>query len=186
MNKRIYINLEFAGALLPVGTNEQGRHVVALKPLCDVIGVEWERQRKKVSEPYLSKRLGTCTVQIRGADQAREMVCIRLDRVAAFLNTVNPESVRAQGNEPAADFLEAKHQEWDDLIDAYEMEFGILAKKGKAVVQKQPGVRDFLSVLRAKEQADSEPERNVLHLLARKIADDLGAPFQDDIIDRAS
>lgn len=186
MNKKrsaVRINLEFAGALLPVETNEQGQHVVPLKPICDAIGLEWERQRKKVSEPYLSKRIGTCTVQIRGADQAREMICIRIDRVAAFLNTVNPESVRGQGNESAADFLEAKHAEWDDLIDAYERGFGTLAKKGKANVQKQPGVRDYLSVLRAKKQADSEPERKVLHLLARKIADDLGAPFQDDILD---
>lgn len=182
----VHINLEFAGALLPVETNEQGKHVVPLKPICDVIGLEWERQRKKVSEPYLSKRLGSCTVPMYWADKLREMTCIRLDRVAAYLNGLNPEMVRAQGNEPAADFLEAKHQEWDDLIDAYETEFGTLAKKGKTVVQKQPGVRDFLSVLRAKKQADSEPERKVLHLLARKIADDLGAPFQEDIIDRAS
>ena len=188
MNKRsaVRINLEFAGALLPVGADEQGRQVIPLKPLVESLGLEWSRQSKKVSGPYLTNRLGTCTVQNRGTDQRREMICIRLDRVAAFLNTVNPESVRGQGNEPTADFLAAKQAEWDDLIDAYEMEFGILAKKGKAVVQKQPGVRDLLSVLRAKKQADSEPERNVLHLLARKIADDLGAPFQEDIIDRAS
>lgn len=186
MNKRIYINLEFAGALLPVGTNEQGKHVVPVKPLADAIGLEWTRQHKKLSDTYLSKRLGVCIVPMYYAGQTREMVCIRMDRVSAYLNCINPDMVRAQGNEPAADFLEAKHQEWDDLIDAYEMEFGTLAKKGKTVVQKQPGVRDFLSVLRAKEQADSEPERKVLHLLARKIAKDLGAPFQEDIIDRAS
>ena len=99
------------------------------------------------------------------------------------MNTLNPDLIRAAGNADAADFLEAKHQEWDDLIDAYEMEFGILAKKGKAVVQKQPGVRDLLSVLRAKKQADSEPERKVLYLLARKIASDLGAPFQEDVLE---
>lgn len=179
----IHINLEFAGALLPVETNEQGQHVVPLKPICDAIGLEWSWQHKKVSDHYLSRRLGTCVVDFSYAGQRREMVCIRLDRVSAFLNAINPDSVRGQGNESTADFLEAKHAEWDDLIDAYERGFGILAKKGKAVVQKQPGVRDFLSVLRAKKQADSEPERKVLHLLARKIADDLGAPFQDDILD---
>jgi len=182
VNKRIYINLEFSGALLPVGTNDQGQHIVPLKPICDAIGLDWETQRRKVNGDYLSKRLGTCTGPSPGANM-RQMTLIRMDRVASFLNTINPESVRAQGNEPAADFLEAKHQEWDDLIYAYEMEFGTLAKKGKAVVQKQPGVRDFLSVLRAKEQADSEPERKVLHLLARKIAKDLGAPFQEDVVD---
>ena len=108
------------------------------------------------------------------------MVCIRLDRVSAFLNAINPDSVRGQGNESAADFLEAKHAEWDDLIDAYERGFGILANGSKATAKKQPGVRDFLSVLRAEKQTDSEPERKVLHLLARKIASDLGAPFEEE------
>jgi hypothetical protein len=183
MNRKrsaVRINLEFAGAVLPVEINEQGQHVVPLKPICDAIGLEWERQRKKVSEPYLSKRLGSCTVQMLWAEKHREMICIRLDRVAAYLNTVNPESVRGQGNESAADFLEAKHAEWDDLIDAYERGFGILAKGSKATAKKQPDVRDFLSVLRAEKQTDSEPERKVLHLLARKIASDLGAPFEEE------
>lgn len=56
------------------------------------------------------------------ADQHREMVCIRLDRVAAYLNTINPERVRANGNEDGAAFLEQKQEEWDDLIHAYEMQ----------------------------------------------------------------
>jgi hypothetical protein len=54
------------------------------------------------------------------------MLGIRLDRVAAYLNTLNPESVRSAGNEEAADFLERKHQEWDDLINAYEQRRGDL------------------------------------------------------------
>lgn len=176
----ITVNLEFSGVLLPVGTNEQGQRVVPLKPICEAIGLEWERQRKKVSVGYLSNRLGTCTVRLYCADQAREMVCIRLDRVASFLNIINPESVRGQGNEVAADFLEAKQTEWDDLLNAYELEFGILKNANKPAGKKQPGVRDFLSVLRAEKQATSEPERKVLSLLARKIANDLGAPFQED------
>ena len=147
----IHLELEFSGALLPVETNEQGKQVVPLKPIVEIIGLEWERQRKKVSEPYLSKRLGTCTVQSRGSsDQFREMICIRLDRVAAFLNTVNPESVRGQGNQAAADFLEAKHEEWDDLIDAYERGYGILAKNGNA--KKSPPTANIWRLSRRKKR----------------------------------
>lgn len=58
------------------------------------------------------------------------MVLIRVDRVAAYLNTLNPESVRAGGNKVAADWLEAKHKEWDDLIHAYEQSSGDMFRTG--------------------------------------------------------
>lgn len=145
----IHLQLEFAGVLLPVGTNEQGQKVVPLKPVSDIVGLDWPRQHKKVSETYLSKRLGTCVVPLFYAGQRREMVCIRLDRVSTYLNMLNPEMVRAQGNESAADFLEAKQAEWDDLIDAYERGYGILAKGGKAVSRKPPSYNDYLKVTAA-------------------------------------
>ncbi len=177
----IHLELEFSGALLPVETNEQGKQVVPLKPIVEIIGLEWERQRKKVSEPYLTKRLGTCTVQIRGSDQLREMICIRLDRVAAFLNTVNPENVRGQGNQAAADFLEAKHEEWDNLIDAYERGYGILAKNGKA--KKSPTYGQYLAIIKAKEATKTQSDRSVMETMARTIAADLGCPYQEDLLD---
>lgn len=116
----IHLELEFSGALLPVETNEQGHQVVPLKPIVEVIGLHWQTQMEKVQGAYLKRRLGTCIQPSLYAGQQREMVCIRLDRVAAYLNTINPDMVRAQGNQASADFLEAKHQEWDNLIDAYE------------------------------------------------------------------
>lgn len=181
----IHLELEFSGALLPVELNEQGQQVVPLKPIVEVIGLSWQTQMEKVQGVYLKRRLGTCIQPSLYAGQRREMVCVRLDRVAAYLNTINPDMVRAQGNESSADFLEAKHEEWDNLIDAYERGYGILAKNGKGVGRKQPAVRDFLSVLRAKKQADVEQDRKVLELLARQIAEDLGTPYQGDFLDGA-
>lgn len=125
MNK-ISINLIFAGVILPVTDCEDGNRRVPLKPICDAIGVEWDRQRKKVQDGYLARRLGTCTIQMYWAGQDREVVAIRLDRVASYLMSINPDAVRGAGNESAADYLEAKHQEWDDLIHAYEQQHGDL------------------------------------------------------------
>ena len=190
----VKIQLEFAGVLLPVELNEKGQEVVPLKPIADLIGLDWETQRKKVNSDYLSKRLGTCTVLMpcagqeseiciglmSYAGQRREMTCIRLDRVAAYLNTINPERVRINGNESAADFLEKKHEEWDEVINAYEQGFGMFAGK-KASSRKQPTVRDFLSVLKAKKQAETESERQVLNTLAQNLAEELGAPFQPEL-----
>lgn len=177
----VKIQLEFAGVLLPVELNEKGQEIVPLKPIADLIGLDWETQRKKVNSDYLSKRLGTCTALMLGdAGQRREMTGIRLDRVAAYLNTISPERVRINGNESAADFLEKKHEEWDEVINAYEQGFGMFVGK-KASSRKPPTVRDFLSVLKAKKQAENEQERQVLNTLAQNLAEELGAPFQPEL-----
>ncbi len=135
----ISLNLNFSGAVLPVVDCEDGFQRVPLKPICDVIGLKWETQRMKVQDGYLARRLGTCTPLMGGAGQDREMVAIRVDRVASFLSTINPDRVRANGNIDAADFLEAKHREWDDLIHAYEQQrgqiFGGSFKKAMALTR---------------------------------------------------
>lgn len=120
----ISLNLNFSGVVLPVVDCEDGFQRVPLKPVSDLIGLSWADQHKKMQTSYFSRRLGVCVGDIPYAGQTRQMVLIRLDRVAAYLNMLNPESVRAAGNEAAADFLEAKHREWDDLIHAYEQQRG--------------------------------------------------------------
>lgn len=124
MQQAISLNLNFSGVVLPVVDCDDGFQRVPLKPICDLISLSWADQHKKMQTPYFGRRLGICVGDIPYAGQTRQMVLIRLDRVAAYLNMLNPESVRAAGNEAAADFLEAKHLEWDDLIHAYELRRG--------------------------------------------------------------
>lgn len=120
MSKMISIGLNFSGVLLPIVDGEDGFQRVPLKPICDVINVDWETQRRKVQVGYLARRLGSCTQLMLGAGQSREMVVIRIDRVESFLSTINPDRVRVNGNVDAADWLEAKHAEWDDVLHAWE------------------------------------------------------------------
>jgi hypothetical protein len=116
----ISINLNFSGAVLPVLDSPDGLARVPFKPLVEALGVDWMRQYRRIQTPYLQRRLGVCVGQMSYAGQVREMVLIRLDRVCAWLNSLNPEAIRKAGNEDAADFLEKKHEEWDNLLHAYE------------------------------------------------------------------
>lgn len=120
MSKMVSIGLHFGGVLLPIVECADGFERVPLKPICDEVGVDWETQRKKVQVGYLSRRLGVCTEPVLWAGQTREMVVIRIDRVEAYLNTLNPEQIRSAGNIDSADWLEAKHAEWDNVLHAWE------------------------------------------------------------------
>lgn len=144
MSKVISIGLNFGGVVLPIVDGEDGFQRVPLKPICDVVGVEWERQRKRVQEGYLARRLGTCTPLMYWAGQEREMVAIRVDRVAAFLSTISPDRIRAAGNADAADWLESKHQEWDDVLHAWENGF-----RAESTAKVTEGIRLSAAIAKA-------------------------------------
>lgn len=173
------IELEFAGVTLPIGQDEEGRDVVPLKPISDVFGLDWERQRVKAWDKYSVQFFGTCTQQMLGADQRREMVCIRVDRVAAWLFRLNPNSVRAVGNEVGADFLIQKHEEWADLLHEYESrKGGLLQSAGR---DRAVNLRLFLAVLREKRVTESAADRMALASVAGTIAAELGVSYQPDL-----
>lgn len=119
--KHIAISIEYAGLTLPVVKNDAGVDVVPFKPLVGIFGLDWMTQYKKIQSPWMTRHLGVCIgLMPYGGDQKKEMVCIRLDRVATYLTTINPDRVRANGNTDAADFLEAKLTEWADALHDYE------------------------------------------------------------------
>lgn len=198
---QIKINLEFGGALLPIVKNEAGQEVVPLKPISDEIGLKWEEQRIKLglksdtctpdkggagkpNDGYYVRRLGICMEAFLHAGQTREMVAIRLDRVAAFLYTINPDRVRNHGNEAAADYLERKHTEWDDLIHAYEAQNGQLIQQVTSA--KIINIRTFLAVSREIRMVEDKKMRGALGAMAGSLATDVGIPYQPDLLDATS
>jgi len=132
-NNRIHISIAFGDAILPVVECDDGHNRVPLKPIADEIGVNWQSQTRKLEEgKYLHKRLGVEVTPLRGGD--KPYICIRVDRVTAYLNTLNPEKIRCKGNHDAADWLESKHDEWDNALHAYETNgFATKAQQSEAI-----------------------------------------------------
>lgn len=123
--KHLCLSIQYAGLTLPVIRNETAAECVPLKPICDLFGLQWPSQHAKLQEAWLGNFLGVCILDIQYAgDQTRQMVCIRLNRVAAYLMSLNPTKIRAAGNTSGADFLEAKLTEWADALHDYET-FGV-------------------------------------------------------------
>lgn len=175
MNKVISIGLTFGGVVLPIVDGEDGFQRVPLKPICDVIGILWENQRTKVQGGYLTRRLGVATPLMGGGVP---MVCIRIDRVASFLSTINPDRVRANGNIDSADWLEAKHQEWDDVLHQYELNKGDMFRERSS---RNTAIRTFLAVAKEKRVSSDAVDRKALSLILCGIAGDLNIPYQLDL-----
>lgn len=137
---------------------------------------------------WFSERLGLCLANVSHGGQAREMVCIRVDRVAAFLNTINPAKVRATGNTKGAEVLARKQAEWDDLIHEYEMAGGMFSRSEKAAASARiASIRAFIAVSKEKRSTSNEADRKALNDISARLATDLGVPYQFEMsTDRAA
>lgn len=194
---KILIAIEYAGLQLQIGKNEQGQDITPLKPISDLFGLEWERQRKKTTgNDFLSKFLGTCTVLMYGADptctpqkggaggQKREQTCILLSRVAAFLMSISPDRVRSQGNESGADFLEEKLNEWADALHDYE-EIGaaINMNHDRSIEALRKQRISFAQMINIKNKTEELCDRRALGHVVKKMAEEIGIPYQSDLLE---
>lgn len=186
MTSKITFMIEYAGLHLHVTKNEAGEDVTPLKPISDLFGLKWEEQRKKVSDsPHLSRFLGVCTPDIRGAgDQKREQTCILLSRVSAYLMTINPDKVRGQGNVSGADYLEQKVNEWADAIHDYELlgaAFNMNHYKAQHAINQQR--LQFAHMLNVKNKTADPNDRKAVTSLMKQMAGQLGIEYQPDLLD---
>jgi hypothetical protein len=103
------VQVDFNGALL-VGRLHQGQPYVAMRPIVEGMGLDWNKQLDKLkTHPVLSRQLSTLRGMVAGDGKGRQMP---LSRVPFWLATVNPnkvrESIRARVilfQEQAADVL---------------------------------------------------------------------------------
>lgn len=183
---KITINIEYAGLQLAVGKNERGEDVTPLKPISDLFGLRWNRQKQKVTESaHLGKYLGVCNLQMWAADgQKREQICILVSRVAAFLMSISPDAARGQGNDSAADFLEQKLNEWADALHDYE-EIGVAINlnhaKAKEALRRER--MSFMAACKIKSGLPDEADRKASAHILKSWAHELGAPYQPDLLD---
>lgn len=183
---KVSFTIEYAGLQLQIAKNTNGEDVTPLKPISDLFGLKWEIQRKKVTETdFYRSYFGTCTPLMGGAGgQNREQTCILLSRVAAFLMTINPERVQANGNEAGAEFLIAKLNEWADALHDYE-ELGVAVNKHHlgAAQLELARINSFTRLISIKNRTESKADRQGITSLQAVLAAQIGIPFQADLID---
>ena len=181
---KVTFSIQYAGLELQVIKGATGEEVVPLKPIADLFGLKWEEQRKKVTDSaYFVEFLGTCTPDIRGAGgQIRAQTCILLSRVAAYLMSINPDRVKAQGNEDGAKFLIAKQNEWADALHDYE-ELGAAVNLNHAKTQdalrRQRSA--FFSAMGVLNKTSGAAERKAITSVIGQMATELGVPYQQEL-----
>jgi len=123
MKQSIVKFLEFKGkTLLFIAKN--GIYYIAIKPVCEVLNVDYIRQFKNLSEdPILGPALSKQTIQVPG-DQARNMVCLPERYIYGWIFSIRSE---------AKELIDYKRQCYDIL---YEHFHGIMTNRKDLLREK--------------------------------------------------
>lgn len=72
-----------------------GEPFVAIKPICDAIGLDWSAQHAKITS--MGKRWNSCQVTAISADgKRREMVCMPLRKLSGWLASISAAKVKPE------------------------------------------------------------------------------------------
>ena len=86
----------YGDTLIAVRAKGSGVYV-PVRPICDLLGVDWSAQRQRISrDAVLSAELVPCVVvtTTQGQpDQRREMLALPLDTISGFLFGINADRV---------------------------------------------------------------------------------------------
>ncbi|GBC63379.1 hypothetical protein DENIS_4373 [Desulfonema ishimotonii] len=72
---------------------KDGTYFVALKPICEGIGLDWESQRQLIQRDLVLKE-GTCIIQVPSAGGLQEAVCLPLHYLNGWLFKINASRYR--------------------------------------------------------------------------------------------
>lgn len=87
----------FHGHALTVITGPAGEHLVAMKPIVEAIGLQWEAQLKRIKRhSVLATCMSMMDIQMSGDDQRRELACLPLDMLNGWLFGVDASRVRPE------------------------------------------------------------------------------------------
>lgn len=85
----------FHGHTLTVFTTSTGEHLVAMKPICEAIGLQWEAQLKRLKRhPVLSQGMSIMDTPSAGGEQ--ETTCLPLDYLNGWLFGVDASRVKPE------------------------------------------------------------------------------------------
>jgi hypothetical protein len=124
MNKQVVKFLEFRGKNL-VYLCKNGRYWIAIKPICEVLNIEYTRQFKNLkNDTILAPALAKQPMQIPGDDQIRGYICLPEEFIYGWIFSIDSSSKELQEYK-----IECYHV-------LYEHFHGIITRRRELIKQK--------------------------------------------------
>ena len=152
---------------------DEREQLVAVKPVCEILGVDFSAQRSKLKEHpvFGSTMVLSTTVGADGKD--REMVCIPLRFFPGWLFSINPDNVKEDAREKLMEY----QLKCNDVLYDYFFSRVDFSRKKEVVVA------------RAKDTCDEKLEqlhiaKSELKVAENELSKALAMTFEDWLADR--
>jgi len=99
---------------------------VAIKPICEAIGVDYDNQIEKINNDEILSQLTPLKGVVAADGKTRKMRVISLRYVFGWLFTINPNKVKPEIKQ---DIINYKKQCYDALFDTFTKRTSILKEK---------------------------------------------------------
>ena len=80
-----------------VATSDE--QLIPIRPICDALGIDFARQRKKIQEDEDLSSVGVLTPSTGSDGKQYEMLCLPIRYIFGWLFTINPKNVNPESQE---------------------------------------------------------------------------------------
>lgn len=95
---------------------ENGEKLVPIRPICQVLGIDEDAQRRKINNDEILSSTATLSVAVGADGKDREMFCIPFKYVFGWLFSINPKNVAPEAREAVLNY---KSQCYDVLYNHF-------------------------------------------------------------------
>ena len=95
--------------------NESGQIYVPIKPICNILGLDFSAQRVKVNEDKSFKSTVAIIATVGADGKNREMVCLPVKHICGWLYSINPGKVAPE----VEDKIISYREEVNEVLTAY-------------------------------------------------------------------
>ena len=73
--------------------------LVPIRPICEALGIDVERQRRKIQEDEDLNSTAALTPAVGADGKEREMLCLPIRYIFGWMFTINPKNVKPEAQE---------------------------------------------------------------------------------------
>jgi len=147
---------------------DEREQLVAVKPVCEILGVDFSAQRAKLKEHPLYGSTMVLSTTVGGDGKEREMVCIPLRYFPSWLFSINPNNVKEEIRDK---LLEYQIKCNDVLYNYFFRRAEFAQKKEVAVAKAKEEYEEKTELVRIAKSEQKLAETNFNKVLAMTYED---------------
>lgn len=156
MDKQVITTIN--GIQIVAVTDESFNTLVPIKPICDAIGVAFERQFSKLKEHEILAPTVTLRVMVAADGKQREMVCLPLEFVYGWIFTINTKNVSKEAHDSV---LRYQLECYQALYTHFAGSLRRRVEENEAEIKALQAVNEAIKGVKAAKAAQKEAEEHL-------------------------